>query len=240
MEDTSHPPNSGHPADTSETAEPSLWTDNLETSRSPAGGAPEQDPIRVCPKCSTQSQTAGEYCPHCGARYVRGRKGLSRRAKRVLLAALLLAVLGGAAGGYAVKHHHDQQVAVRHRREQAAAREVARQRALAEAAARAAAEARRAKRQFERSVRHSVVASLRASITKDARKDVSDGVLTGPILRTACTPVGGGNVDNLAAHTGNFSCLAVYKDNADGTSSGWSFAATVNYDDGTYTWHLGQ
>jgi hypothetical protein len=78
-------------------------------------------------------------------------------------------------------------------------------------------------------------------VTKDAKKDVADGVLDGPILRTECTPVGGGNSDPLAAHTGNWSCLAVTKDDlSSGTSEGYAFSATVNYDDGSYTWHLGR
>ena len=83
--------------------------------------------------------------------------------------------------------------------------------------------------------------SLQTSVTKDAKKDVADGVLTGPILRTECTPVGGGNSDPLAAHTGKWDCTAVTKDDLDaGTSEGYSFSATVNYDDASYSWHLGR
>jgi hypothetical protein len=29
------------------------------------------------------------------------------------------------------------------------------------------------------------------------------------------------------------------KTNSDGTSEGYRYSATVNYDDGSYTWHLG-
>lgn len=32
-------------------------------------------PLRVCRKCSTQSQISGEFCPHCGGRFTRRRAG---------------------------------------------------------------------------------------------------------------------------------------------------------------------
>jgi len=212
-----------------------------ESSPMPDAGSADR-PTRVCRKCSTQSQTAGDFCPHCGARFVRRRR-FSRRA--TLVGASIVVVVLAAAGvaGYLVKHHHDQQVAAaRHRRQvaaqQAHAREVAAERAAQAAAAHRAA-VRAARERLERSIRHSLIHSLQASITKDAKKDVSDGLLDGPILRTVCQPVGGGNLDDLADHTGNWSCLAVTNDNTDGTSSGYGFSATVNYDTAAYTWHLG-
>ncbi len=81
--------------------------------------------------------------------------------------------------------------------------------------------------------------SLQRSVTKDAIEAVNDGLLEGPILRTECTPVGGGNIDDTAQHTGNFECLAVSTVNGDGTMSGYGYAATVNYEDSSYTWRLG-
>jgi hypothetical protein len=239
MQGTAEPPDG--PESTGE-RDSHLWAESPQPSDAEpdTGSSRAPDlPTRVCPKCSAQSQSAGEYCPFCGASYTRGRRKPSRRTKTIGLAVLLVLLLGGAAAGYAAKHHHDQQVAEKHRQERAAAHALALQKAKEAAAAREEARAKRLQRQLERSVRHSVVRSLQRSITKDARKDVEDGLLDGPILRTTCTPVGGGNVDDLQAHTGNFSCLAVYKDNADGTSSGWAFSGTVNYDDGSYTWHLG-
>ncbi|HEU4702980.1 MAG TPA: hypothetical protein VFS37_10900 [Conexibacter sp.] len=73
----------------------------------------------------------------------------------------------------------------------------------------------------------------------DALEDVSAGLLRGPILRTECTHVGGGDVDDTARDTGGFECIAVHEVNEDdGTMTGHRFAATVNYEDSTYTWHL--
>jgi hypothetical protein len=51
----------------------------------PTDGEPDEPaeeheaPTRICLKCATQSQTGGDFCPHCGARY-----GKRRRSKRAL------------------------------------------------------------------------------------------------------------------------------------------------------------
>ena len=29
----------------------------------------QEPPTKVCPKCSVQTQTAGNFCPHCGAEH---------------------------------------------------------------------------------------------------------------------------------------------------------------------------
>ncbi len=62
--------------------------------------------------------------------------------------------------------------------------------------------------------------------------------LTGPILSASCTPLGGGSADDLTSLTGTFECIAVNKENVDGTSSGYRFSATINSNK-DYTWHLG-
>jgi hypothetical protein len=209
----------------------------------PVTSQPTEAPKRVCPSCSTQSQVVGDYCPHCGASYLTKRPGRKRRrwARRILAIVILLVVVAGGGAAYAIKHNHDQKVQAQHRAEVAAAK---RRRARAEEEAQAAAAAaarRRAEIRIKKALRRSLIKSLEASVTKDAEKDVADGLLTGPILRTECTPVGGGNSDPLAAHTGNWSCTAVTKDDlAAGTSEGYAFSATVNYDDASYTWHLGR
>lgn len=205
--------------------------------RGPTSIPPTGDelPIRVCPKCSTQSKAAGEHCPHCGAAFVRGRRKLGKRGRRLALALFVLLLAAGGATAYIVKHDHDQQV--KKDRARAHAREVAlaaRHRKAAEAARLKAAEHR-----LKVSVRKPLIADLQRSVTKDATKDAADGVFTGPILRTSCEPSGGGSIDDLTQHSGNYSCLAITKDNGDGTSSGYRFSATVNYDKFSYTWHLG-
>jgi predicted oxidoreductase len=152
---------------------------------------------------------------------------------------LLVLVAGGATAGVLVKQHQDDVA----RKERIAEQRAADAREAAAEAARRAAAARRARERaahrLEVAIRRSLVRSLQRSVTRDAIGAVNDGLLEGPILRTECTPVGGGNLDDTAQHTGNFSCLAVSTVNGDGTMSGYGYSATVNYDDGSYTWHLG-
>jgi hypothetical protein len=191
--------------------------------------------VRVCPKCSAQGLTSGEHCPHCGASYTRrkGRiRGASRRAKLVVGGVTALLLIGGGVTGVLLKVQHDNDVAAKHKQQ---GQEAQRQAAAQAEAQRAIDQAN----QEKRTLRAGVVTSLQDSVTKDAKKNVDQGLLTGPISSTSCTPVGGGSTDDLTAHTGNFTCIAVNKTSSDGTSEGYRYSATVNYDDGSYTWHLG-
>ena len=90
-----------------------------------------------------------------------------------------------------------------------------------------------------RTERQSAVTEMEASILKDAKARVKSQTLTGPILSATCTPLGGGSGDDLTALTGTFECIAVNKKNADGSSEGYRFASTINWNEGRYTWHLG-
>ncbi|MDA0170325.1 hypothetical protein OJ998_14600 [Solirubrobacter taibaiensis] len=101
------------------------------------------------------------------------------------------------------------------------------------------AEAQQALDEIELEGREDLERSLRKAITKDARASVRDGLLDGPILRTSCDPVGGGR-DDLTSRTGKYDCLAITETDADGTSRGYSFHATINYEEYSYTWGLGR
>jgi hypothetical protein len=161
----------------------------------------------------------------------------------VLFTLLVLLAGGGTATTLVMKHQRDQDA--QHRRAQAAEQRAANHRrevAVQRAADRAAADARKAQAAQDavtRSVRRSLVNDMRKAITKDARGRVADGLLDGPIYGTQCDPVGGGNLSNLDAHTGRYSCLAYNKKNDDGTIEGYGFTATVNYEKFSYQWHLG-
>lgn len=216
------------------------WTEHEAGPRSPqpvetpmrAPLAPPAEPVRICPNCSTQSTTAGDYCPHCGSSYVR-RRGFTKRRKIVLAAVLGILLLAGAGAGVALKLDHDADVrAERKEREEARERERQRERDRQEAA-----DAQTAIDDVERETRQSLVDDLERSITKDGEKKVAQGLLDGPILRTECTPVGGGSED-LSQPTGKFECLAITTEHDDGTASGYSVDATVNYDDFSYTWQF--
>jgi len=189
---------------------------------------------RVCRKCSTQTVGSDAFCPNCGTRFDRRRR-LGRRGKQILAGVLLLIAAGGATAGILVKNHNDEVA----RQERIAQERADAAREAAEEAARKAAAARRARERaahrIEVLLRKSLVKSLQQSVTKDALESVTDGFLDGPILRTECTPVGGGNIDDTAQHTGRFDCMAVSTINGDGTMSGYRYAATVNYEDSSYT-----
>ncbi len=68
--------------------------------------AQEPPPVRVCRTCSVQSQTVGDFCPHCGKSYLHARRMPSRRALTIAGVALLL--VAGAVTGIAVKVSHDR------------------------------------------------------------------------------------------------------------------------------------
>jgi hypothetical protein len=194
-------------------------------------GAPA--PTKVCRECSAQAQTAGSFCPHCGAPYVRQTRKprLTRRGKIARAIALVLVLAGGGTAGVIIKLDHDSKVAAKH----AAALAAQQKRADAQRQA----DQKRTRERLERGSRADLVKSLERTVTKDAQKDVNQGLLTGPVLRTQCNPTGGSNPDDLSVTTGDFTCLAVTTANADGTDSGYRFSATINYDQFNYTWHLG-
>jgi hypothetical protein len=207
------------------------------TGTAPAAAAEPtgQAPVKVCPNCAVQERTTGEFCPHCGAPYhrkPRGLKRLSKRAKIIVGAVILVLLLAGGATAAVLKVQHDNDAKAEKNREEAAARQRAQQAAQAE-------RERKADEQVQVALRRNIVKELQKAVTKDARGQVNDGLLDGPIKRTSCDPVGGGNVDDLTARTGKFECIAVNKENGDGTAEGYRFSATINYEELSYSWHLG-
>ena len=190
---------------------------------------------KICLKCSVQGDTAGDFCPNCGASYVRGRK-LPKITRKTAVIVLSLLVVGGTAAGVTMAVQHSQEIAA----EEAAAKEA---KATADAAAKEKArelEAVAAKENAQRAVRAIIVTGLEESVQKDAVARVDEGRLDGPIERTECTPLGGGSVDDLTAITGTFECIAVNEKREDGSESGYVFSATVNWDAASYSWHLGR
>jgi hypothetical protein len=178
---------------------------------------------------------------------MRGRRRLSRRAKLAVFALLALLLLGGAGTAVALKVKHDNDVKAERDRKAAEAARIAEERQDAEDAAaaerkreREAQEAQEALDEIELEGRRDLERSLRKSIMKDAREQVTLGLLDGPVLKTVCDPVGGGR-DDLSSRTGKYECLAVTEiDESDGTSRGYSYHATINYKEYSWTWGLGR
>jgi hypothetical protein len=201
----------------------------------------QEPPTKVCPKCSVQTQTAGNFCPNCGAAYA-GQRKLPKFSKRVILFAVGILIIAIAGVAIALSIQHNNQVNSE-KAAAAAAAEVQKEREAEEARASAVASASAAAKEeadsAERLKRTAIVAALEESVVKDAKSRVDKGVLDGPIKRASCTPLGGGSTDDLTAITGTFECIAVNKTEADGAESGYRFSATVNWNDASYSWHLG-
>lgn len=219
----------------------SLFADSPTGEPSARPTAPQDEaPLRVCRKCSAQARTTTLACPHCGASYLKGWKGMRRGLKVAAIAIPLVLLLGGGAAGAVVKIQHDQDV--KERREQVA-RVAAEKRKREAERARAAAEAEQAQAaidRIERSARKSIETEMRRAIRKDANERINDGYLDGPaVRRVSCNPVDGGS-DSLEEPTARYECLAVNEtDYVEGTDSGYRFTSTVNFDKGSYTWRLG-
>ncbi|SEN30048.1 hypothetical protein [Cryobacterium luteum] len=190
---------------------------------------------RVCSACSVQSQTQGEYCPNCGKGFLKANAWKNRRVRVAAIVIAAVVLLGGAGAAIATTVAHNNEVVAAEASAKAARIEKDKVAARLAATAKAQEEADDA----ERAIRLSMVGEVEGSITTDAQKRVSEETLEGPILRSSCTPLGGGSTDDLTALTTTFSCIAISKENADGTASGYRFSATVNWNDGSYTWHLG-
>jgi hypothetical protein len=188
--------------------------DQAPTAQIPATSAP----LRLCPRCSTESRTAGEFCPQCGARFAQ--PGLipaaARPARLIALTLVGLLVAAGAVAAFLwIQHANHRAAAQRHQTQV---------RAQQQAAARSQQLARR----------RQILGQLERSVAAKAGRDVAQGLIVGPITRTVCTPRGGANPADLTQRTGSFECIAVNKDNPDGSYEGYRFIATVNYDSGRY------
>lgn len=198
-------------------------------------------PSRVCSRCSTVSQTTGDFCPQCGKSYLRRSirwSGWSKRVRIVVAAAVAIVILGGGGTAVALKVSADR---AEDRRQADAARKAEEQRQAAAERERQAQEEAEAAEEYERDVRKlraELVRSLRKSITEDARKRVNEGYLEGPIISTSCEN-SDGNERDLDAENGAYECLAANIKRDDGQVEGYRFSGRVDYEDGSYTWRLG-
>jgi predicted nucleic acid-binding Zn ribbon protein len=208
----------------------------------PGQGEGEVVPERLCPHCATISQTAGEFCPHCGKAFAK-RQRFSKRVRVVIVAVLVVVLLGGAGAGFAIKRHHDEQVEAQHKAALVVARakQLEKERTEAaelEAKANSAREATEAKASKEKQRKVSE-AELEKGVEAYAKKLVSEGTLEEPVLGASCTPVSGGSSTELGPSSGTFSCIAITKYEAGGEESGTHFSATIDFARGTYSYRLG-
>jgi hypothetical protein len=203
--------------------------------------APPSDPIRICRKCSTQSQTAGDFCPHCGARYTKRKRSKKGRALLFGLPSALLIVAAIVAVALVVHHNnqvaaHNRQVAARkHAAVVAAAQKAAAARAKRLAAAKLARQLAQAEKRLENSERASLVSSLQSAVKKSAVTDVTNGLLDGPILKVQCQPA---SAVDATAKIATYTCLAATSITGT-TLHGYDFTGTINLNTSDITWRLG-
>lgn len=161
-----------------------------------------------------------------------------RSRKWALIAGGLVLLLGVIGGGIAWKVSTDA------RQEAATAAEAAERSAAEESEARAseaaaASAAQERRDETERDSRRATVTEIEASIKTMAEGHATDGIIDGPILEVRCSPVGGGSTDDLTEQTTVFECFVATEDNGDGTMSGYTYNATMNWSSGSYTYGLG-
>lgn len=199
---------------------------------------PAEPPVRVCPKCSTQSQAGGDFCQHCGARY--GKRKRSKKARALMFGGPSLAVLAAAIVAVALVIHHNNEVAARKHAAAVAAATAARVRAQRLAAAKAVTKLKHeeaaAEKLVEDSKRSSLVSFLERNVKKTADKDVADGVLNGPIVKVQCEPA---TAADATATIATYSCVAATSQSSGGTLNGYGFTGTINLKTDGATWHLG-
>ncbi len=166
----------------------------------------------------------------------------SQRTKWSLIVASAVLLLGLIGGGIAWKIADDErraEAAAQAAAEQSAA-EASEEKAREEAAAASAAAAAQERADdAERASRLSSIPEIEASVKAMAEDHAADGLIDGPITEVTCSPVGGGSTDDLTQQTTVFECFAAYKDNGDGTMSGYTYNATMNWSTGSYTYGLG-
>lgn len=166
----------------------------------------------------------------------------SRRTRKLVTAAIVgvlaLVLVGGGlfawklvSDGEAARVAAEEAAEVAREREAEAEREKEREEA-AERAAEAEADA-------ERDTRAAAVPGIEDSVKVMAEEHASDGVIDGPILSVTCSPVDGGSIDDLSELTTVFECFVATVDNGDGTMTGYTYNATMNWSTGSYTYGLG-
>jgi hypothetical protein len=147
----------------------------------------------------------------------KGLPKLSKRAGIILIVGVAVLLLAGA-GALVWKSVADAQAAT------VAAEEKAEIAAAAKEAEEAAEKAQARDDREERASRTASVAGIESSVTKMAEGHVAEGLISGPVIESSCSPLGGGSTDDLTESTTVFECFVANKDNGDGTMSGYTTA----------------
>ena len=83
------------------------------------------------------------------------------------------------------------------------------------------------------------VQQIEESVATLASEHIEKGVISGQVLETNCTPISGYSLENLQQSSTTFDCFVSTKDNGDGTRTGYSYAAVMDWEAGSFTYKLG-
>ena len=158
----------------------------------------------------------------------------------VATAVVLVGLIGGGTAWKMADNERKEAAAAEASAEAAAESAAAEERERQEQEAAAAAAAQERRDDAERDERRASVTEIEASVKKMADGHATDGIIDGPIIDVSCSPVGGGSTDDLTEQTTVFECFAASRDNGDGTMSGYTYNATMNWSTGQYTYGLGE
>ena len=159
-----------------------------------------------------------------------GSSGPKRRLLGFAIAmACILLVVGGAAVTWAVVEN--QRVSL----EQAAEADAL----VAQRAAEKEARIIDAREDALRLERTASIPRMEDDIAVMAKEHIADEIIDGPFISVDCSPVNGGSTDDLSEQTTVFECFVANVDNGDGTLSGYTYNATMNWSTGSYTYGLG-
>ncbi|QIK83180.1 DUF2510 domain-containing protein [Sanguibacter sp. HDW7] len=109
--------------------------------------------------------------------------------------------------------------------------------AAEEAAAKQCEESARAEAErLELENRREYVDQLEEHVLKTAKERHKDGLYSERVLSASCMPVTGSAIEALDETSTSFSCLAVTRENKDGTHSGYEIEGLINWNTGEMTW----
>lgn len=106
------------------------------------------------------------------------------------------------------------------------------------------AEKEERKRQKERDdnvrkYRMEMIGDIEKSIETMAQSHAEEELIDGPVIDVFCDPIGGGSTDILTDQTTLFECFVATTENDDGSMSGYTYSATMNWNTGEYTYRIG-
>ena len=195
-----------------------------------------------CLACAEEILSEAIVCKHCGTRQdefqaSNSSSSKASKPKSKLIYFLLPALLALSMGSYVAWDLGVQQPAIQASEASASAeakaqKEQDRQQREEEAQA-------NADRLSEINQRTTIVQQIEDAVSTLATEHIKNGLISGKVLNTNCTPISGYSLENLQQSSTTFDCFVATKDNGDGTQTGYSYTAVSDWIAGSFTYKLG-